>query len=344
LNLPLQSSDIDYWPSLASYSSWWQPTIDERIYRHYRIDFRPISLKFSRPFISRKFFPDNSFLDETGCHRKAGNLYMEFSDPAPLEFAQEVDEVLFDPYWLDPERDFSSEGLEKEARKIDDANYAVCARRGGIFEPSWQRRGFNKFIEDMYIRPKIAEAILDKVTEIQIIIFKMLLDEVGDYATLFTTLDDLGAQTTALINPALYRKYLKPRQKKLIDLIHSKSNAKIFYHSCGNMEAFIPDLIEIGVDVLHPLQPECPDMELKKLKNKYGDKMTFCGGIGSQNILPRGTTEEVKAEVKRVIREGAPGGGYIIAPGHTIQPDVPPWNIDMMYSATIKYGRYPINL
>jgi len=103
----------------------------------------------------------------------------------------------------------------------------------------------------MYIRPKIAEAILDKVTEIQIKIFEMLLDEVGDYTTLVTTLDDLGAQTTALLNPDLYRKYLKPRQKKLIDFIHSKTAAKIYYHSCGNMEAFISDLIDIGVDALN---------------------------------------------------------------------------------------------
>ena len=269
---------------------------------------------------------------------------MEFKNPAPLEFVQEVDGILYDPYWLDPEKDFSSEGLEKEARRIDNAGFALCARRGGIFEPAWQRRGFNKFIEDMYIRPKIAEAILDKVTEIQIKIFEILLDEVGDYATLVTTLDDLGAQTTALLNPDLYKKFLKPRQKKLIDFIHSKTAAKIFYHSCGNMEAFISDLIDIGVDVLHPVQPECLDMDLETLKNKYGEKMTFCGGIGSQNILPRGSIEDVEAEVKRTIKAAGKDGGYILAPGHTIQPDVPPWNIDAMYSATIKHGTYPISL
>jgi uroporphyrinogen decarboxylase len=110
------------------------------------------------------------------------------------------------------------------------------------------------------------------------------------------------------------------------------------------MEAFIPDLLDIGVDVLHPVQPECIDMDLATLKNKYGDEMTFCGGIGSQNILPRGSIEDIEAEVKRAIKAGAQGGGYVLAPGHTIQPDVPPWNVDAMYSATIKYGTYPINL
>ncbi len=344
LNMPINSSDIDYWPSMMSYSSWWQPIIDESLYKYYRIDFRPVSLRIKRPFIPRKLFSDNSFTDEAGCHRKAGDLYMEVANPAILEFAQDVDEILYDPYWPEPERDFSADGLEKYARQIDDAGFAVCVRRGGIFEPSWQRRGFNKLIEDMYIRPKIAETILDKVTEIQIKMFGMLLDEVGDYATLITTLDDLGAQTTALISPELYRKYLKPRQKKLIDYIHNKSEAKIFYHSCGDMEMFIPDLIEIGVDVLHPVQPECPDMELASLKEKYGDKITFCGGIGSQRILPLGTIDDVESDVKRVIKAAAQGGGFILAPGHVIQPDVPPWNIDAMYTAAIKYGAYPINL
>ncbi len=344
LNMPINSSDIDYWPSMMSYSSWWQPIIDESLYKYYRIDFRPVSLRIKRPFIPRKLFSDNSFTDEAGCHRKAGDLYMEVANPAILEFAQDVDEILYDPYWPEPERDFSADGLEKYARQIDDAGFAVCARRGSIFEPSWQRRGFNKLIEDMYIRPKIAETILDKVTEIQIKMFGMLLDEVGDYATLITTLDDLGAQTTALISPELYRKYLKPRQKKLIDYIHNKSEAKIFYHSCGDMEMFIPDLIEIGVDVLHPVQPECPDMELASLKEKYGDKITFCGGIGSQRILPLGTIDDVESDVKRVIKAAAQGGGFILAPGHVIQPDVPPWNIDAMYTAAIKYGAYPINL
>ena len=110
------------------------------------------------------------------------------------------------------------------------------------------------------------------------------------------------------------------------------------------MKTFIPDLIEIGVDVLNPIQPECPDMNLETLKEEYGEKMTFCGGIGSQSILPKGSIQDVEAEVIRAIKAGASGGGYIIAPGHMIQPDVPPWNIEALYSAAIKYGTYPINL
>ena len=344
LNLQTHSFEIDYWPAEASFNPWWQPKIDEKIYKYFRGDMRPVSFKLSKPFVPKKMYPDNSFIDPFGFRRKAGGTYMEIGTPAPLEHAEDINEILSDPFWPDPEKDFSVEGVGKTARRIEEADYATCIRRGCIFEPSWIRRGFNKLLEDMYLRPKFAEVILDKVTEQQIQIYDMLLDEAGDYATLVTTLDDLGAQTTALISPKIYRKFLKPRQKKLFDHIRSKTNAKIYYHSCGNMAMFIPDLIEIGVDVLHPIQPECPDMDLTILKENYGDKIVFCGGIGSQQILPRGSVEDVYTEVRRTIKAGAIGGGYIVAPGHVVQPEVPAWNIEALYSAVIKYGKYPINL
>jgi uroporphyrinogen decarboxylase len=344
LKLPTQFFEIDYWPAEVSFNPWWQPKIDEKIYKYFRSDLRPVSFKLSKPFVPKKLYSDNSFIDPFGFRRKASGTYMELVSPAPLEDFEDLDQILSDPYWPDPERDFSVEGVGKTARNIEDAGYAACIRRGGIFEPSWMRRGFNKLLEDMYLRPKFAEAILDKVTEQQIQLFDMILDEAGDYATLVTTLDDLGAQTTALISPKIYRKYLRPRQKKLFNHIHSKTSAKIYYHSCGNMAIFIPDLIEIGVDVLHPIQPECPDMNLETLKEKYGEKIVFCGGIGSQKILPRGSVQDIYAEVRRAIKAGAIGGGYIVAPGHVIQPEVPPWNIEALYFAVMKYGRYPINL
>jgi uroporphyrinogen decarboxylase len=347
LNLQTYFFEIDYWPSGASYNAFWLPPIDEAIYRHYRIDFRPVSLRFTKPFLPKKMFPDNSFIDEFGFHRKAGKTYMEFANPAPLESAEDVDEIVNDPYWPEPEKDFSAKGQEKKAKRMDDAGFAVCVVNvagSGIFENSWMRRGFNKLIEDMYMRPKMAEAVFDIVTKQVLQLYGMILDEVGDYVTMVATGDDLGAQTTSLLKPDIYRKYLKPLHKQLFDLIHSKTKGKVYYHSCGNMASFIPDLIEIGVDVVNPVQPECPDMDLATLKEKYGDKITFCGGIGSQSILPRGTVEDVENEVKRALKAGAAGGGYIVAPGHIIQPDVPPWNIEALYSAVIKHGSYPINL
>ena len=213
-----------------------------------------------------------------------------------------------------------------------------------MFEYSLYRRGFNKFIEDMFMRPKMAEAILEKALEIHLKLYGMILDEVGDYCAIVCSGDDLAGQTRGLIGLDLYRKYIKPRQKKLYDSIHSKTSGKLYFHSCGNVYPYIADLIEIGVDVLEPVQPECPDMHLQQLKEKFGDKLIFCGGIGSQHVIPRGSIDDINAEVKKAIKAGGLGGGYIAGPSHNIQPEVPPWNICAIFDAIVEYGTYPLKL
>ena len=215
---------------------------------------------------------------------------------------------------------------------------------GGVFETSWQRRGFNKFVEDMYFRPKIANAILDKVKDVLIQMYGMMLDQIGDHCTLVGVADDMGGQTSGFLNLDTYRKFIKPRHQEIYDFIRKKTAGKIYLHSCGNVDMYINDFIEEGIDVLNPVQPECPNMDLKDLKDKYGDKITFCGGVNSQRVLPRGTPADVKAEVIRVIQAAANGGGFIVAPGHIIQPDVPPWNVCALYDSVIKHGQYPIKL
>ena len=133
--------------------------------------------------------------------------------------------------------------------------------------------------------------------------------------------DDLGSQTGPLIPLSLYRKYIKPYHKKLCDFIHKRTDAKIMIHSDGAIETFIPDLIDVGIDVLNPVQPLAKGMDTRTLKEKYGDKICFHGGIDTQKVLPYSSLKEVKEEVKKRIRDLAPGGGYILAPSHNIQVD-----------------------
>lgn len=334
LHIPLKFTEIDFWPRPASYNPWWLMGNDEEIYRRFRIDFRPVGLYHKKPFVPQKLYPDGSYIDEWGVHRRAGESYNEMIVPWTLEHATTVEEIVDDPYWPDLEETYSVDGLAKRARMLDDAGYAVAVTNpnpvGGVLESASFRRGPHKFYEDMYLHPKMAEALLNKVTELQIEAYEMLLGEVGDYATMVGSGDDLGGQTRGLMSLDTYRKYIKPREKKVLDVVHSKTGGKVYFHSCGEIEMYINDLIEIGVDILHPVQPECPNMRLEDLKEKYGDRLTFCGGIGSQHILPRGSVSEVEAEVKRAIKIAAPGGGYIVAPGHCIQPEVPPWNICAM--------------
>jgi uroporphyrinogen decarboxylase len=143
----------------------------------------------------------------------------------------------------------------------------------------------------------------------------------------------------------LYRKYFKPREKELYAYVRSRipSGAKLLLHSCGSVYQFIPEFIDVGINALTPLQVSAKDMETDKLKREYGKDITFWGGIDTQRVLPLGSTKDVEEEVKRIIRDLAPGGGYVLAQVHNIQPGVPMENILMMYEAAKKYGIYPIN-
>ena len=151
--------------------------------------------------------------------------------------------------------------------------------------------------------------------------------------------DDYGCQTGLTISPQTYKKLLKPRWKRHIELAHS-FGAVVMLHSCGSTRKLIPDLIETGFDILDTVQPEAADMNPAELKRKFGDRLSFHGMISVQQVLPHGTTEDVRREVKERMEVMKPGGGYIMAPTHCIQPDTPVENILAMYEAGLEFGRY----
>jgi len=167
---------------------------------------------------------------------------------------------------------------------------------------------------------------------------------VGDYIQVLAVRGDIAMQSGPLMSPDLYRRLLKPYAKKLYSLIKNQTNAKVFRHCCGSVVPFIPDFIEYGIDVIHPVQISAKDMNTKKLKNRFGDKISFWGGIDTQYVLPRGTVKDVEGEVKKRIRDLAPGGGYVLAAVHNIQRDVPPENIIAMFRAAKNYGMYPLKI
>jgi uroporphyrinogen decarboxylase len=148
-------------------------------------------------------------------------------------------------------------------------------------------------------------------------------------------------QTGTYVSPGMYRKLIKPRQRKLFDFIHSKTHAKIFYHSCGSVYDIIPDLIEIGVDALNPVQRSAARMDIVTLKKEFGQDISFWGGgVDIQQFLPFASLEEIEEEVKRTMDIMAPGGGFVFVPSHNIQADVTPDRIDAMYQAALKYRDY----
>jgi uroporphyrinogen decarboxylase len=151
-------------------------------------------------------------------------------------------------------------------------------------------------------------------------------------------------QTGPLLSPNLYRKYIKPRTMKICGFIRDNTKAKIFYHCCGSVIQFMQDFIDLGFDILNPVQTTATGMDPNNLKKMWGDKICFHGGIDTQKILPFGTPNEVENEVVRLIRSLAPGGGYILAPCHNIQPNTPPENVIRMFEVANKYGTYPLEI
>jgi uroporphyrinogen decarboxylase len=183
---------------------------------------------------------------------------------------------------------------------------------------------------------------MDRVLELKINYFDTLLTEIGDQVHIVRELDDLGSQQGLLISPEMYREFIKPRQKKLFDFIKRKApGVKILFHSCGSVYEIIPDLIEVGADILNPVQVTAASMDSLKLKKEFGSEITFWGGgVDTQEILPRGTAQQVRDEVKRRIDDLAPGGGFVFATVHNIQEDVPIENIIALLETLREYGIY----
>jgi uroporphyrinogen decarboxylase len=169
------------------------------------------------------------------------------------------------------------------------------------------------------------------------------LDETGEYLDIIKIGDDLGTQESLMISPKMYREMVKPFHADLIAFTKERTDAKVFFHTDGDVFNLIEDFIEIGVDILNPVQTSAGKMsDLQGLKDRYGDRITFCGAIDTHHVLPNGTPEEVQQEVRRVINILGPGGGYMVASVHTIMNDVPAVNVLAMVDAVKKYGQYPL--
>jgi len=286
------------------------------------------------------------FIDEWGVKWKKpkhGYYFDMVEHPLKNATIKELD----DYPWPDPDDPGRYEGLEERAKELfENTEYAIVgdARAGSLFERNWYLTGIERFLTDMLINQEFIEKLLAISLEIQEKEISKFLDAVGEYIQVLALNGDLAMQTGPLMSPDLYRRIIKPYHKKLHRLVKSKTNAKVFRHCCGSIVSFLPDFIEYGIDAIHPVQVSARNMDTKKLKEEFGDKIGFWGGIDTQHILPYGTVKNVEEEVKRRISDLAPGGGYVLAAVHNIQRDVPPENIVAMFKAAKKYGKYPIRV
>jgi len=235
------------------------------------------------------------------------------------------------------------EKIEQWKNKNNPPALVLEATGGGFFEYPFWLRGFENFYMDLVSNPSLACYLMDKILEYKMRCWEILLKAIGEYILVVWESNDLGVQNGTMISPEMYRKYVKPREKKLFTFIRKASPKKIYiaYHTCGSVYDIIPDLIEVGVDILNPVQVSAAKMDTKKLKKEFGKDLTFWGGgVDTQHILPYGTPRQVKEEVKRRIEDLAPGGGFVFTPVHNIQAGVPPENIIAMWETLQDYGRY----
>lgn len=326
--------------------------INESILQRFGVDFRRVGLGAPDGFRIRSY-PDGSWDDEWGIRKRrvahhserAGKtvFYSEMIDP-PLAEAT-IDDLETYP-WLDPDDPGRYRGLAEKTKHLHQTtDYALVASAigMGIFEQAQALRGIQKFFEDLLINREFASRLIDRVLSVQIAVFDRYLSIVGRYVEMVETSDDYGMQTGPLISPSLYREMLQPAHKRLNRFIKERTDAKIYLHSCGSIADVLNDLLDAGVDVINPVQPRAKGMDSVQLKIRFGERVVFHGGVDEQQVLPYGTIEEVREEVRQRITAFAPGGGYICAPAHNIQDDVPPENVIAMFESALQYGRYPIN-
>jgi uroporphyrinogen decarboxylase len=264
----------------------------------------------------------------------------------PLADATTIEELENYPDWPKMDDPYRVAQAAEDAKRLAQQNeYAILATPWLMFpfERAFGLQGMDKFLMNMAMYPDFAEAMLKKNLEFCIQHMGHFLDAVGDNIDMIKIGDDLGSQDRLMISPRMYRKLLKPIHAELIRFIKSKTKAKVFFHTDGDVFDLIGDFIEIGVDVLNPIQTSAGKMaDLEGLKREYGKDLVFCGAVDTQHILPHGTPEEVRQEMKRVIDILGRDGGYMVASVHTIMNEVPAENILAMVDATLEFGTYPL--
>lgn len=301
------------------------------------IDIKPTLQGFTKSYY--KYLDRSSYTDEWGIgwrtigyKTKYGvGKYTEtyknpLSDDCAISFYTPPDPMIESRYE-------SSKRLIKEHGK----EYAIMGVIAcTIFETAWALRGLDKLMLDFITNEELANKILDIPFRYHLNAGKKLVSLGVD---IIWTGDDVGGQNGMLISPKFWRKYLKPRMVKLFfELKKINPDLKIAYHSDGNIYPIIDELVEIGLDILNPVQPKC--MDPYYLKKRYGSNLSFWGTIDIQETLPFGTEEDVKNEVKERIKEMAPGGGFIISPTHHVQIDTSIRNFMAFIGASEEYGRY----
>ena len=264
----------------------------------------------------------------------------------PISTARTLEDLESYPGWPDMNDPSRIAHVKEQARLLaEEDQFAILATPWLLFpfERAHAMQGMEVFLMNMAMDRDFARALLEKVAFYCKQLMGPFLEQLGDNVDIIKIGDDLGTQESLMISPKMYREILKPVHADFISFIKARTKAKVLFHSDGDVEPLIGDFIEIGVDILNPIQTSAGKMsDLRSLKKHYGNNIVFCGGIDSHRILPHGTVAEVREEVRRVIQALGPGGGCMIGAVHTVMNDVPPQNVLAMVDAVEEFGYYPL--
>ena len=279
----------------------------------------------------------------TQCLPKENGLFFSIVEH-PLENTEPAPAAVDAHLWPDPAAPERFAGLRALAAAHREAGKAVVIKSicAGIFEMAQRLRGMQNALMDPMLYPEMCDRLYGKLADLKVAYWEAALAELGDVVDVVAENDDYGTQESQLISPDQFRSLFKPHLGRVFAAIKSAApEAKLFFHSCGNVRPILPDFIELGVDILNPVHISAQGMEPKALKADFGNDIVFWGGgVETQHILPNGTPQQVRDDVKRNLDALAPGGGYVFNTVHNIQADVPPENITAMVDALHEHGVY----
>ena len=327
------------WPELGAAAP--DEVVLERLHSDVRgvQDREPASIREK----NRMREPGSPYFNSWGVGSVEGDPGTWFPAIHPLAETHSIEDIESYP-WPDMDDPTRVANVKAEAQKLAEENkYAILATPWLAFplERAYAMQRMDRFMSNLGRYPDFTRALLTKIAGLCKTLMGHFLREIGDNIDMIKIGDDLGMQNSLLMSPKMYREIVKPIHADYISFIKSRTKAKLFFHTDGDVFPLIPDFIEMGVDILNPVQTSAGKMSnLEELKRQFGKNIIFCGAVDTHRILPFGTPDEVRAEVKRVIEILGKDGGYMLSSVHTILPDVPPENILAMVDAAVEFGSY----
>ena len=339
-------------PDRVPLDYWAVPEMDEQLMarfnvpdlpalrRHMKVDLAAISLLTKNSPMAQLGGED--WYDEWGCrvhwidHGRGGGYWERVTNS--LAWAQTVEDL----------RSFAWPDLEVFdwdlfSRDLDaNEGLALGIDHCGLFENHWYLRGFEQSLTDLALNPELAHHLIGAITDFACAMVDKLAEVADGRGHMVRARDDWGMQTSLLMSQPMFRTFYKEPLRRWMDTARAHG-LRIFFHTDGTVVDLLDDFVDLGIDILNPIQTTCPGMDPVFLKREYGDKLCFHGAIDTQGVLPHGSAEDTKRHVLLRMAQLGEGGGYIVAPCHNLQANVPIENVIAMYETVWEHGRYPLD-